>query len=111
MTDKLCKIKMGSDAVLVAAAEIKWDDAPDDAEPTSIQKTFTFKNFQHAIIFITAIAVIAEEQDHHPDIYLFKYKNVDIKLQSHACKGVSLADFNIAKEIEITYQGIANYIK
>ena len=62
------------------------------ADLRSISLRFEFKNFLEAIDFVNKVAPIAEEQGHHPDIYIY-YNKVDITLTTHAIKGLSVNDF------------------
>jgi 4a-hydroxytetrahydrobiopterin dehydratase len=66
-----------------------------------IQKHFKFKNFKMAMKFINEIAEIAEEEGHHPDIFLHNWNEVDIILWTHAIKGLSINDFVIASKIDL----------
>jgi 4a-hydroxytetrahydrobiopterin dehydratase len=60
---------------------------------------FEFKNFKEAMEFVNKIAVIAEEEQHHPDIYIF-YNKVRIELTTHAINGLFKNDFIMASKIE-----------
>jgi len=71
----------------------------DDRE---IQKTFEFKDFSEAMNFMNAVAYLAEEEGHHPDIKLHDYKKVDIKISTHAIGGLSENDFILAAKIDET---------
>ena len=64
-------------------------------------KTFTFSNFVEAVDFVNKIVPLAEKVGHHPDIEIFSYKNVKIKLTTHD-KGdmVTEKDTELAKEID-----------
>ena len=66
----------------------------------SISRTIVFNNFKNAISFVTKIASIAEEEGHHPDINIHKYKNVTITLSTHAINGLSENDFIVASKID-----------
>lgn len=66
----------------------------------SIEKEFKFKNFKDAINFINKIAVIAEQEGHHPDIYLHGWNKVKFILSTHAIKGLSENDFIMAAKID-----------
>lgn len=66
----------------------------------SISLRFEFKNFLEAMYFVNKVAPIAEEQGHHPDIYIY-YNKVDITLTTHAIKGLSVNDFLIAAKVEL----------
>lgn len=65
-----------------------------------IQKVFVRKNFLDAIDFMQRIAPIAEEQDHHPDLYLYSYKNVKVILSTHSAHGITQNDFDLAQAID-----------
>lgn len=65
-----------------------------------IEKEFKFKDFKEALGFINKVGDIAEEEDHHPDIYLHSYKRVKITLSTHAIKGLSENDFILAAKID-----------
>lgn len=65
----------------------------------AITKEFKFKDFVEAVVFITDIAHVAEEEDHHPDINLHSYKFVLVSLKTHAINGLSENDFILAAKI------------
>lgn len=64
----------------------------------TIKKEFKFKNFKEAIEFVNKVANIAENEGHHPDIYIF-YNKVNISLTTHAAKGLTENDFILAAKI------------
>jgi len=66
---------------------------------TNISKTFTFKNFMGAMNFANAIAKIAEEEGHHPDLAI-SWGKVGVELTTHAIKGLSQNDFILAAKID-----------
>jgi len=74
-----------------------WD--LDRKKVHKIRKTFMFKDFKQAMGFVNNIAIIAEEEGHHPDIYIF-YNKVVIELHTHAIKGLSENDFIMAAKID-----------
>jgi len=63
-----------------------------------ISKEFMFPDFLEAIKFINSIAVIAEQEGHHPDLHIF-YNKVQIELWTHAIGGLSENDFILAAKI------------
>ena len=67
--------------------------------PHKLKKKFSFKNFKEAMDFVNAIAEIAEQECHHPDIYIV-YNKVDIELYTHAVNGLSESDFIMAAKID-----------
>lgn len=65
-----------------------------------IEKDFVFKNFKEAMSFVNKVADIAEEEGHHPDIFLHNWRKVKISLTTHAIKGLSLNDFILASKTD-----------
>ena len=65
----------------------------------SIKKSYTFDSFLDAISFINRIADLAEEADHHPEIFNV-YDKVDLELTTHDADGLTDKDFNLAMQID-----------
>lgn len=72
----------------------------DGSEQHAISRSFTARNFQCALDAINAIGVIAERENHHPDLHLTGYRNVEIVLYTHSLGGLSINDIELAKEID-----------
>ena len=64
-----------------------------------IQKEFKFGDFKEAMEFVNKVAVIAEQEGHHPDIHIF-YNTVKIELWTHAIEGLSENDFILAAKVD-----------
>ena len=64
-----------------------------------IEKAYTFPDFLSALAFVNAIGGIAEEQGHHPDLYL-GWGKVKVGLTTHDAGGLTRADFIVAAKIE-----------
>lgn len=60
----------------------------------------TFKNFNRAVLFVNAIAYLAETHDHHPDLALHDYKRLTIRLTTHAAGGITERDFALLNDID-----------
>ena len=69
-----------------------------DKDALSIRKNFTFKSFYPTMSFINAVAYIAQEEGHHPDVE-FGYNYCNIKYTTHAINGLSINDFICAAKI------------
>lgn len=65
-----------------------------------IYKQWTFKNFMSAIRFFNAIAEVAEDEGHHPDLHLEEYRVVTVEIWTHAIGGLSENDFILAAKID-----------
>lgn len=63
---------------------------------------FTCRNFKAAVSFINAAAEVAERCDiqHHPDLHLTQYRNVEVNVFTHAVGGLTKFDFNLARELD-----------
>lgn len=64
-----------------------------------IEKKFVFKNFNEALGFIVRIGLLAEKQNHHPELFNV-YNKVNIRLSTHDANGLTDKDFDLAKAIE-----------
>ena len=60
---------------------------------------FRFKDFKDAMVFANKIAVIAEEEQHHPDLTI-SWGSVSVELSTHAIGGLSENDFILAAKID-----------
>jgi len=68
-------------------------------ETQKIVKEFKFEDFVKAMEFVNKIAVLAEEEGHHPDIAI-NYSKVEITLWTHFVSGLSENDFILAAKID-----------
>lgn len=64
-----------------------------------ISKSFDFQDFQTALQFVNRIGEIAEEQGHHPDIYL-AWGKVEVTIWTHKINGLTESDFILAAKID-----------
>lgn len=68
-----------------------------------IYRVFEFKDFNRAILFINTLANLAEEIQHHPDIFLHDYKFVKISFKSHETNSVTELDYKSAQLVDKIY--------
>jgi 2-amino-4-hydroxy-6-hydroxymethyldihydropteridine diphosphokinase len=86
-----------SDAELCAAlAKIPSWSLDEDA----LERVWTFPDFQSALGFIHRVGEVAEGLNHHPDIRLFDYKFVELRLFSHSEKRMTPRDIALALAID-----------
>ena len=64
-----------------------------------LSREYTFKNFVQALDFVNRVGAIAEEQGHHPDIYL-AYGQVRINIWTHKIDGLTESDFIFAAKAD-----------
>ena len=65
-----------------------------------LTRVFEFANFIDAVAFVNQIVPLAEAMNHHPDIEIFAYKKVKIKLTTHDEKKVTGKDVELAAKID-----------
>ena len=63
-----------------------------------IEKTFTFSGFPQSLLFVNAVGLHAESQNHHPDI-LVQWNKVKLALITHDSGGLTSKDFELAKVV------------
>jgi 4a-hydroxytetrahydrobiopterin dehydratase len=64
-----------------------------------LERQFTFDEFRQALAFVNEVGELAEQQGHHPDIYL-GYGKVKIQLWTHKIDGLHENDFILAAKID-----------
>jgi 4a-hydroxytetrahydrobiopterin dehydratase len=65
-----------------------------------LELEFKFKNFKQALAFTNRVGALAEEQGHHPDIFL-AWGKVKVTIWTHAVDGLTESDFILAAKIEL----------
>lgn len=76
-----------------------WEREGDSA---TIRREFRFSDFYHTIAFVNAVAWIANQQDHHPDLEV-GYNRCLVRYTTHALDGLTLNDFICAARINDLY--------
>ena len=64
-----------------------------------IEKTFKFANFYETIGFVNAVAWIANQENHHPDMEV-GYNRALVRFSTHSIGGLSENDFICAAKVE-----------
>lgn len=64
----------------------------------AITKSFQFKDFKHAWVFMSDIAIYAEEINHHPE-WFNVYNIVKVTLSTHDVGGLSDLDIKMAQKM------------
>ena len=68
-----------------------------------LEKTYKFSNFRVALDFTNAVGELAEEQNHHPDIFL-AWGKVKITIWTHKIDGLTESDFVFAAKADDALQ-------
>jgi 4a-hydroxytetrahydrobiopterin dehydratase len=64
-----------------------------------ISRMFEFKDFPDALEFVNAVAKIAENARHHPDIDI-RWNKVTLTLSTHDAGGLTEKDFKLARQFD-----------
>ena len=64
-----------------------------------LAKTYTFPDFRTALDFVNRAGAIAEQEGHHPDLYL-SWGKVKVETWTHKIDGLTESDFILAAKIE-----------
>ncbi len=63
-----------------------------------IRKTFAFPDYYRTIAFVNALAWIANQQDHHPDLDV-RYNRCGVAFSTHDAGGITLNDLICAARV------------
>jgi 4a-hydroxytetrahydrobiopterin dehydratase len=64
-----------------------------------LEKSYKFKNFKQALDFTNRVGAVAEEEGHHPDIYL-SWGKVKLQVWTHKIDGLTESDFFFAAKAD-----------
>ena len=89
---------------LLAELNSEWtleQSAGNDADGTGLRlaRTYQFKNFRDALDFVDRVGATAEEQGHHPDVYL-SWGRVRLMIWTHKINGLTESDFILAAKCD-----------
>jgi 4a-hydroxytetrahydrobiopterin dehydratase len=74
----------------------QWEVSSDDKW---LKKRFTFKGFYKTMAFVNAVAWIANQENHHPDMEV-GYNYCLVKYTTHAVDGLTKNDFICAAKVD-----------
>ena len=69
-------------------------------EDEKLMLSLKFENFSMAWGFMSRVALLAEQQDHHPE-WVNVYNRVDIALVTHDAGGITKKDLDLATAITL----------
>jgi 4a-hydroxytetrahydrobiopterin dehydratase len=74
-------------------------DGWDVQEGHHLHKAYSFPDFVEALAFVNRVGMIAEEQGHHPDLYL-AWGKVEVEIWTHKIDGLTESDFIFAAKMD-----------
>jgi 4a-hydroxytetrahydrobiopterin dehydratase len=70
-----------------------------------LSREFSFGNFVEALDFANRVGAIAEEQAHHPDLYV-AWGKCRVEIWTHKIDGLTESDFYLAAKISRAEKGL-----
>ena len=64
-----------------------------------LTRTYPFPDFRAALDFTNRVGELAEQQGHHPDLYL-SWGKVEVRIWTHKIDGLTESDFILAAKID-----------
>jgi len=61
-----------------------------------IVREWKFDDFAAALAFVNRVGEVAEEANHHPDIFVHGWNKVKLSLTNHSAGGLTETDFQMA---------------
>ena len=89
--------QMKLDETKIKAALAALPDWKRDGD--TIARTFQFQSFPAAMKFVNAVAVLAEQAQHHPDVDI-RWNKVTLALSTHDSGGLTEKDFAMARQCD-----------
>ncbi|XP_061362583.1 pterin-4-alpha-carbinolamine dehydratase 2, mitochondrial-like [Gastrolobium bilobum] len=107
LTDKKCvpcNLKelrpMNEDSAHTLMPQVdEWNLVNEDGV-LKLRRSWTVKTFTLGLEFFKKVAVLAENEGHHPDLHLVGWNNVTIEIWTHAVGGLTENDFILAAKID-----------
>ncbi len=68
-----------------------------------LERLYTFKNFAEALDFVNKVGGVAEQEGHHPDLYL-AWGKCKVELWTHKINGLTESDFYMAAKADRQFE-------
>ncbi|HWE10762.1 MAG TPA: 4a-hydroxytetrahydrobiopterin dehydratase [Solirubrobacteraceae bacterium] len=86
---------LNEDEVASRLRRLPWEREGDE-----IVREWRFDDFGEAIAFVNRVADVAEEANHHPDIFVHGWNKVKLCLTNHSAGGLTEMDFEMAARFD-----------
>ena len=96
------RVVLSATQVIANLAKVEGWKLHGDGDAIAIEKTFAFKNYLRTMAFVNAVAYLAEQQNHHPEM-LVQFMQCSVRFNTHDVKGISVSDFECAKLVDALY--------
>ena len=75
-------------------------DSAWERDGDEIAREWKFDDFAAAMAFVNRVAEAAEEANHHPDIRVHGWNNVELRLSTHSEGGLTGSDLEMARRLD-----------
>jgi 4a-hydroxytetrahydrobiopterin dehydratase len=86
---------LNEDEVASRLRRLAWEREGDE-----IVREWRFDDFNEAIAFVNRVAEVAEEANHHPDIFIHGWNKVKLSLTNPSAGGLTEMDFTMAARFD-----------
>jgi 4a-hydroxytetrahydrobiopterin dehydratase len=102
LAEKRCVPCRGGVPPLNAEQIAKLQPQVPDWQPVDnhhLSRSYKFPDFATALAFVNRVGAVAEQEGHHPDLYL-SWGKVEIRIWTHKINGLTESDFILAAKID-----------
>jgi 4a-hydroxytetrahydrobiopterin dehydratase len=86
---------LGDDEIVTRLRRSEWEREGDE-----IVREWRFDDFGEALAFVNRVGEVAEDANHHPDIFLHGWNKVKLSLTNHSAGGLTETDFAMAGRLD-----------
>ena len=86
---------LSEDEVESKLKRLAWEREGDE-----IVREWRFEDFSEAIEFVNQVAEVAEDSNHHPDIFIHGWNKVKLSLTNPSAGGLTETDFQMAARFD-----------
>ena len=85
--------------VILALSQLSGWRLSGDGDHIAIEKSFTFAQHTHALLFVNSVGWLSEKLHHHPELVL-TYQRCVVRWNTHDVRGLSRLDFEAATQTD-----------
>jgi 4a-hydroxytetrahydrobiopterin dehydratase len=94
-----CEARQTADCLNPAQCEALWPQLPGwSIQGPWLEKTFRFRHYHDTLAFVNALAWVAHQEDHHPELVV-NYASCTVRWNTHSAGGITLNDFIAAARV------------
>ena len=99
MSGSTTRRALGPTDIVTQLAQLQGWTLQGDGAELAISKRYTFADFHEVMAFANAVAWIAHQRDHHPELQL-GYRHCTVAWRSHDAGGITHVDFDCAAQVD-----------